>query len=61
MRQGEVDIVSDRSCRTHVLDGMYNDRVLVYEQYSVVDPCWAWNTVEVDIPNLEANVQKLLA
>lgn len=44
-------VVSARSVPWHAIRGFRN---IIAHDYGIVDPLWAWNTIEADIPSLRA-------
>lgn len=44
-------VVSARSVPWHPIRGF---RDIIAHGYGIVDPLWAWNTIEADIPSLRA-------
>ncbi|WP_165053723.1 MULTISPECIES: DUF86 domain-containing protein [unclassified Adlercreutzia] len=49
---------SDQEVPWHAIRGFRN---IIGHDYGVVDPLWAWNTIQVDIPNLKDAVARLIA
>lgn len=50
-------IESDEEMPWHAIRGFRN---IIGHDYGIVDPLWAWNTLQVDIPKLEEHLNKLL-
>lgn len=50
-------IESDRDIPWHAIRGFRN---IIGHDYGVVDPLWAWNTIQVDIPSLKSHLNNLL-
>lgn len=42
----------------HAINGFRN---IIAHDYGVVEPLWAWNTIQTDIPALEGHLQELLS
>lgn len=50
-------VVSACSVPWHAIRGFRN---IIAHDYGIVDPLWAWNTIEADIPSLRAFLEKEL-
>lgn len=50
-------VESDRDIPWHAIRGFRN---IIGHDYGVVDPLWAWNTVQVDIPGLARHLRELI-
>ena len=49
---------SNRQIPWHAIKAFRN---IIAHDYGIVDPLWAWNTIQIDIPTLEESLSAALA